>query len=84
MVAKGKHILFLLCNIIYVLIYLLTNIIDIGEPVGNIRTVGDKVISMGFNKIAIPPSFSRHISWSLPDGSIRMWQGDKVRIFINF
>ena len=37
---------------------------------------------MGFNKMPLPPNFNRHIAWGLPDGSVRLCQGDKV--WINF
>jgi WD40 repeat protein len=51
---------------------------EIGEPVGHIRTSGDKLYTLGFHKVPLPPNYNRHIAWNLPDGSVRLWQGDKL------
>eukprot|EP01132_Coremiostelium_polycephalum_P005552 gene5552-6914_t len=52
---------------------------DIGEPVGQIRIVNDRAQCVGFNKVLLPPNFSKYILWGLPDQSIRFNTGDKIK-----
>jgi len=52
---------------------------EMNNPVGQIRQPsGDKLMAMGLNKLLLPPNFTRHVSWGLPDFSVRAWHGDKL------
>eukprot|EP01105_Mastigella_eilhardi_P019722 TRINITY_DN4657_c0_g2_i2.p1 TRINITY_DN4657_c0_g2~~TRINITY_DN4657_c0_g2_i2.p1 ORF type:complete len:617 (+),score=160.39 TRINITY_DN4657_c0_g2_i2:219-2069(+) len=51
---------------------------DIGEAVGDIRCLGDKVFTVRKTKVMLPPTFIRHVVWGYADGSMRMWSGEKM------
>ncbi|KAF2070943.1 hypothetical protein CYY_007734 [Polysphondylium violaceum] len=53
---------------------------DINEPVGQIRILNDRATCVGFNKVLLPPSWTKYVLWGLPDGSIRYQNGDKIKV----
>eukprot|EP01113_Clastostelium_recurvatum_P033194 TRINITY_DN4361_c0_g1_i1.p1 TRINITY_DN4361_c0_g1~~TRINITY_DN4361_c0_g1_i1.p1 ORF type:complete len:3468 (+),score=1121.67 TRINITY_DN4361_c0_g1_i1:47-10450(+) len=51
---------------------------ELGEPVGQIRIVGDKVITAGPQRALLAPNFTKQIAWGLSDMSMRVLSNDKI------
>jgi len=52
---------------------------EMNEAVGHVKQfANDKISVLGLNKLLLPPTFTRHIAWGLPDYSLRLMQGDKI------